>query len=204
MKINIRAVLSILALLAAAGVGAAYQGTVPERLAAAGRSLVGGTTVPSGPTPSLAQILANTDLLVRGFVGNGRSYLSHDQMEVLTEFVIQKPVILFERAPKVYLKPGPADVLTVVQRGGNVEIGHLTYAEVHEALPALESNSEYLFMLKNVGGRYYIAGSFYGAFALKGGRVVPLVRKAGFAPQVANRPVEESVSTLLTEVRRVR
>jgi hypothetical protein len=99
MPMVISATLSCWALVWAISGEATQRLTVPEALTAAGKSLVAGSTVPSGPAPSLTEILAETDLMVRGSVGAGRSYLSDDQTNVLTEWVIDNPVVIYQRDP---------------------------------------------------------------------------------------------------------
>src|SRR5687767_15334343 len=94
--------------------------TIPEKLRQAGMSLTGHTGVPSGPSPVFADILRDSDIVVRGFVGAPRSYLSEDQREVLTDFPITHPEFLYQR---------PSDrisahaTLTVTLVGGKVTIG---------------------------------------------------------------------------------
>lgn len=183
---------------------AAQRSTIPEALAAAGRSLFGGSTGPSGPPPALADVLAETDLIVRGFIGTGRSYLSEDEMNVLTEVPVESPVVIYERDPERQTKPGPATPLTLTLDGGTVRVGELTYTQTHGALPTLERNTECLLLLKKVKGRYHVAGRYYGAFELKGERMIPLTRMAGFASELRDRPIADGLATILQQLRSIR
>ena len=72
----------LLLLLAFAGTTHAQLLTIPQALGRAGKSLSGGPSIRSGPAPTLDQVLGDTDMIVRGIVGEARSYLSEDQMIV--------------------------------------------------------------------------------------------------------------------------
>src|SRR3989304_5341194 len=70
--------------------------TIPDVLAREGKSLSGFMTVPSGPTPSLTEVLGDADTVVKGLVGDSRSYLSDDQRDVYTDYVIVNPLFLYQ------------------------------------------------------------------------------------------------------------
>jgi hypothetical protein len=62
------------------------QATVPEVLAQAGASVTREVGIGSGPAPSVTGILRDADAIVRGFVGESRTYLSDDKREVYTDY----------------------------------------------------------------------------------------------------------------------
>ena len=70
--------------------------TIPELLRQSGKSLEGFTTVPSGVAPSIDQVIDGAEIVVRGIVGQPRSYLSNDQRDVYTEYPSRNPVILYQ------------------------------------------------------------------------------------------------------------
>jgi hypothetical protein len=152
----------------------------------------------------LSDILAETDVVVRGFVGTGRSYLSDDQMDVLTDLSIERPVVIYERVAKPVRTPGAPASMTVTQNGGTVSVGDLTYTQTHGALPPLERNTECLLLLTTVGGKYHVAGTYYGAFDLRGGKMVPLTGKAGFASEVKDQPVSLGLAVIMEQLRRTK
>jgi hypothetical protein len=55
--------------------------TIPQHLLRASEPLVHGWSEPSGRPPTLDQVLQPTDLIVRGIVGEPKSYLSDDQLK---------------------------------------------------------------------------------------------------------------------------
>lgn len=82
--------------------------TIPQQLAEQGTDLRSGASVPSGASPDVDVILRDTDVIVRGVVGNPRSYLSDDQLTIFSDYPIAKPVILFDTMIASSSKPGPA------------------------------------------------------------------------------------------------
>lgn len=157
--------------------------TIPEALERAGKSLSSGPSAPSGPVPTLDQVLSKTDTIVRGIVGQPRSYLSDDQMDVSTDYQILNPVILYKAAPTATKKPEMPTV-TVTTLGGVITINGLSFTSAHEALPPLEPGTECLFLLSHIGSRYYVAGAYYGAFRISNGKLLRLTQKQGFAPEI--------------------
>ena len=55
--------------------------------------LIRGGSVPSGAAVDLDVILRDTDVIVRGVVGNPQIYLSDDQTTILSDYAIAKPRI---------------------------------------------------------------------------------------------------------------
>lgn len=175
--------------------------TIPDRLRAAGTSLVGQTGVPSGPPPAFVEILRDADIIVRGFVGNPTSYLSEDQREVLTDFPITHSEILYQRPSE--RTPAKA-TLTVTLVGGTVTIGALSYTSRHDALPLLDPQSECLLLLKRRDGKFYVAGTYYGAFDIGEGRVRRLTKKQGFAAEYDDGPASEAAADMVGRLRVMR
>jgi len=164
-------------------VAPAQQPTIPEALAEAGTSLTGGTNIPSGPPISLAELLAQVDLIVAGTVKRSASYLSEDKHHVYTDLEVRQARVLFQARPVTTSRPGMPPTLTITQWGGKVTINGLSFTEEHELLPLLPDGTEGIFLLTQEGPRYFLAGKLYGAFATSQGKVKPLARKRGFAAE---------------------
>jgi len=96
MRPTVRVSALMLSAVALATMAHAQVLTVPQALASAGVSLQGGPTSPSGPLPTLDRILLKTDLIVSGVIGESRSYLPDDQMDVRTDYEVLAPIILYE------------------------------------------------------------------------------------------------------------
>jgi len=188
------------ALLSAAAVGAAQSRplTIPEALAKAGSSLSSGPTVGSGLPPSLDTVLQETDLIVRGVVGLPVSYLSDDQTEVLTDYPLVAPNVLYQRDQRAN---GETSGVTVTILGGDIAIDGLTFSSRHASLPQLTPGSEGVFCLKRVGDQNHIALRYFGVFAVLGLDLVPLVRKSGFAPEVKGKAADVVIDELVRRAR---
>jgi hypothetical protein len=86
--------------------------------------------------------------------------------------------------------------VTATLLGGTVTINGLSFTSSPDALPNLEPGSEYLLLLKRVGSRYHIAGTYFGAFQVADGKVTPVTKKRGFAPEYSNVPVAEAAERM--------
>ena len=100
--------------------------TIPAQLLQAGKSLKSGATIPSGMPPTVENLLSATDVIVRGTLGESRSYLSDDQTEVYTDYDIQNPQILYRAHPGVLSESEPSRI-TVTLWGGTVTINGLSF-----------------------------------------------------------------------------
>ena len=90
------------------------------------------------------------------------------------------------------LKQPELPTVTVTLLGGTISINGLTFTEKHEALPALVSGNEYVFLLKQVGNRYHIPGRYFGVFLREQDRLRPVTRKTGFAPELSGVPTVQA------------
>jgi len=174
----------------------AQQETIPERLSRLGRSISSGPSIPSGLGPTLDHILADTDTIVMGVVGEPRSYLSDDQMAVYTDYQLRNPAFLYQAALTGSTKP-ELPTVTVTILGGTITMNGLSYTRKDEALPSLEPGTEGLFLLKRVGNRYHIAGTYYGAFRIAEGRLTPLTKAQGFAPELQGGLVTQAAASMV-------
>jgi hypothetical protein len=85
-------------ILTSTAVASAQRPTIPDAIARGG--IGSAATVPSGPNPSVTTLLASTDILVFGRLGQPRSYLSGDQTEVFTDYNLEDAMMYFERIPR--------------------------------------------------------------------------------------------------------
>lgn len=178
--------------------------TIPEVLTGEGKSLGGFMTVPSGPTPTLTEILGDADTVVRGIVGESRSYLSDDQRDVYTDYSILNPIFLYQAEMVTSTRPGVMPTVTVTLLGGTIKFNGLTYTSQVMALPPLEPGTECLFLLKRIGDKYRIAGTFYGAFRVAASKLVPLTRKEGFASEYHEMPAIQATEDIVALLRALR
>jgi hypothetical protein len=155
--------------------------TIPEQLVQAGRDLKSGATVPSGLAPDIEVVLQETDLIVRGIVGEPRSYLSDDQTSIFSDYPIGKPRVLFDTL--VFEKPraGLPEIVVTIE-GGTVTVGSLKFTVAPGALPHLRPGSDCLLLLKRVKDKLHIAGFGYlGAFQIEDDKLTVLTGVRTFA-----------------------
>lgn len=174
--------------------------TIPDALARHGASLSGGRSIPSGPPPTLEQILAETDTVVTGVVGMPVSVLSTDQMDVYTEYPVRDSAILYQRTMPRFKQPQMPSV-TVTVLGGVITLNGLTYTSRHESLPSLTPGERCLFLLKSSDSRYFLAGTFYGVFRIDGPAIVPLTRHHGFADELRQEAAPQAIEAIIARVR---
>lgn len=189
--------LVVVVLLSAAGVSAQGE-TIPEQLLRQGGPLIHVMSIPSGPVPSMTDVLRDTEIVIRGVVGQPRSYLTDDQREVLTDYTINSPAVLYQSTVTQASKTGTSTYAVTVP-GGVVTIGGLTFTSKDYGLPPLEPGTECLFLLKRVGDQYRIVGWHYGIFQIAAAKLVPLSRREDFAPEYRGAPAADTVKQMITQ-----
>ena len=173
--------------------------TVPQAIARGATGRV--RSAPSGLVPSLVDLLRNTDLIVRGTVGEGRAYLSEDHLDVYTDYVLLNPAVLHGTvAGRSSNVPGLIPPLVVTQLGGAVQLGGVTFTQTEDGLPPLRPGMNCLLLLSRVGDKYHIAGTFFGALEVRNEKVFPL---GGDAHLLEHRgaPVDNTVRDFLAAMR---
>jgi hypothetical protein len=192
------------ALISAPLVQGQLEPTIPEILVRAGKSMSGFETVPSGPAPTVSDVLRNTDMAVRGIVGGARSYLSADQREIYTDYSLLRPSVLYQADVTRSARPGVLPAVTVTARGGTVNVNGLTYTFKVMALPPLELGSDCLFLLDKIGDRYMVAGVYYGVFRVSSGTLTPLTKKSDYAPEYRGAAAEPSILQIVGKLHELR
>lgn len=175
--------------------------TIPQALA---RGATGRVTTPgSGNPPSIESVLRETDLIVRGTVGEPRSYLSDDERDVYTEYTMTKPAILYATISLSSRGPGPVQQIAVSQLGGTLVVNGQTFTQTEQGLPLLRAGSEMLLLLQRVGNRWHIVKTFYGAFAIENGSLRPLGRPR-FAAEFRGVETTAGITQLLARSKAVK
>jgi hypothetical protein len=142
-------------------------------------------------------------MLVLGRLGEPHSYLSDDQMQVLTDYRLNEPNVFFDSTTRVAQGDTPHSII-VTQHGGTINVQGIMYTEAHEALGPLKPGSEVLCLLKRAGAKYQIAGfdGYYGVFEVENGVLKPLMSREDFAPDYRGRPLHDAVQSMLAVLRR--
>jgi hypothetical protein len=177
----------------------AQRATIPEVVARGGVNSV--ASVPSGQMPSLASLLDETDTVVVGTLGDGRSYLSKDETDVLTDYPLTGHTILFDGKAQVSRRPTMAPQMAVTQKGGTVVVNGVSFTQSEPALEPLKPGTRVLCLLKAVEGKNMIVETFFGIFSVEDGRVNPLMSREDFAPEYRGRDYREAVESMLIVLR---
>jgi hypothetical protein len=197
-KCHIRA-LVLLAIAMLSLVAHAQPETIPAAIA---KGAVGSvSTVPSGPTPTVAALLRTTDTVVIGTLGEPRSYLFDDQREVFTDYPLTDPTFIFQAHMMGASTPGRMPTVTVTQRGGTLIVNGTKFTQSEPALPPLQSGNRALFLLERAGDKYLIAGNFYGVFEIIDEKLMPLAARTDFAEEFKNITVAAAVDSIMTTLR---
>jgi hypothetical protein len=175
--------------------------TVPEALARGATGSV--RSAPSGMVPSIEDVLRETELVVRGTVGESRSYLSEDAQNVYTEYTIKKPLILYTTNSISSRQPGPVQQIAVSQLGGTLVINGQSFTQTENGLTPLEFGTEALLLLKRVGSRWLVAKTFYGAFNIENGKLRSLARRR-FAEEFRDAEATGAIPELLARLHAVK
>jgi hypothetical protein len=174
--------------------------TIPELIEEANRSLGRSVEIETGPPPSLESVLLESDIIVRGTIGAPTSYLSADQTEIYSDYPILNPEILWPPAPTATPLPGappPKPAITITHIGGRIVVNGHSFTMEHTQLPPLKTGTEGVFLLKQDGAKYRIAGTFYGAFKAVAGGLFPLARFPGYATELQGKTTDEAVQAFI-------
>jgi hypothetical protein len=186
----------VLAMSCLAGLGAQALRTIPDNIAAGGGWV--GPSVPSGQGPDMARVLALTDTLVRGIVGeHGASYLSDDQRDVLTDYPILSLVVLYQEALALSDRPGLVGKITVAVRGGSAMINGVPFTAVYRGQPQLTPGTEYLLLLRKDKAKYRVVGDYYGVFGTVDGRFGPLFKPSTFAQEYVGLGIDAAAERMV-------
>lgn len=180
----------------------AQRETIPAALARG--STERSRTSPSGQPPSIDLVATRTDVIVRGVLGEPRSYLSNDKINVFTEFPLTAASVLFDSEIATSKQPGRSRSLTVTQLGGSVTIGGKTFTQIEHGLPLMQPGTEGLFLLERVSDRYEIVGWFFGAFTVAGDRVRPMTPEKGLAVEYEALSTPAALGDIVSRVQKAR
>jgi hypothetical protein len=180
------------------GVVAAQRATIPESMASGATARF---TTMCGPSPTIDDVLARTALVVRGVAGVPRSYLSDDQMEVLTDVPIIGAVVLFDAATPAAGPSFPSREVLITWPGGQIIIDGQPFEDRLSGLQPLEPGTDVLLLLERSGGRLMPVLTYHGAFALDAAGVHPLVTSPRFVPSYRDAIAEDVIDDVLRRLR---
>ena len=172
--------------------------TIPEQLAQAGHDLKSGATVPSGRAPEIEFVLQQTDLIVRGIVGEPKSYLSNDQTDIFSDYPIKNPTVIFDILVARLPQPFPIEIVVTIE-GGTVTVSGLKFTMAPGALPNLRPGSECLLLLKRVKDKFHIAGwGYLGAFQILDNKLTALTGVRTFGTEYRGMEAPAAISSIVS------
>ncbi len=180
-----------------------FAQTIPEMLARERQDLGRFIRIERGALPSMESVAGDTDLVVRGTVGEPRSYLSKDETEVYSDYPILSPVFFYpQSAVDAYERTEVNGVVEVTHIGGRVVINGYKFTMDHRELPPLTPGEEYVFLLKRKDdGKYRIAGTYYGVFRIEEHGLKPLTSSPGFVPELNGMTATSAIDSIVGTVR---
>jgi hypothetical protein len=153
--------------------------------------------IADGTAVTLSQMIASTDLVVRGVVGEGVAQFTPDGQSITTTYIITNPTILFSAMPSVVTAPGVVPrPLTITMPGGTVPVGQF-FATVHYVeVTELKRGMGVIALLQDRGGKY-IPAAGAGVFEVNQGRVASLFARRGEHHEFSGMTVEQFVSQIV-------
>ena len=176
--------------------------TIPQAVASGARGRT--RTAPSGRPPDVAEVLRQTNVIVRGIVGQPISRLSDDEFDVYTDYEILDSTVLYADVVFGTAKAGAAPAVVVTQLGGTAAVNGIPYTQKEEGLDPLRSGMEAVFLLERVDGKLQIAGTFFGVFEISGGDLRPLTSRDTFALEYRGVQATAAVDDLVARLRAIR
>jgi hypothetical protein len=124
-------------------------GPFPDAQAVAQGPTDRNTSVGSGVLDNAPNLLADTDLLVRGVVGEPTTFLSNGGMNIYTEYPPIDTVTLYDSGVAASARPGPASrrPITVMKRAVRWPSTAARSVKFEAELPPLHPGTECLFLL---------------------------------------------------------
>lgn len=182
MKYNIAGFILALAAIAVSNDAAAQ--TIPEMLAQTDGPLVRTINVEPGLPPSLDELIAKADVIVRARVGFPVTYLSEDQKMVWSDYPLEDPLYAFPALAGATSRPGTINEIRVKHIGGTLTVDGRKVKVTFQQLPNLTPGAECLFFLNHEGDKYKISGGYYGAFVIDGDHAKQLAKVPLFVEEL--------------------
>jgi hypothetical protein len=113
----------------------AQNPTLRDRVASAHGSVQLHVNV-DGPIVTTQQMLAETDVVVRGLVGPGVARLAKDERTIMTTYELVNPQVSFSKTTVPANQPGIVPrAISLTQPGGTVAIGEFTATVEYDDVP---------------------------------------------------------------------
>ncbi len=154
--------------LVSAIVTASQRPSIPERVQKYGAREV--AIVREFSPVELPELVRSADLVLEGVVVGKKSYLTVDQMEIMTDYSIQTQRLWKRSAP---LKIELGQTITVNRPGGTLPIKDQLFVARENDFPEFELGEEYVLFLRKdpTTDRYIVPDGAQGAFRIQHGTI---------------------------------
>jgi hypothetical protein len=150
------------------------------------------------PRITLSQMLASTEIIVRGVIGEGVAQFTADGHGITTTYAITNPTVLFSAMPSQVTVPGIVPrALTITLPGGTVPVGRFSATMHFHGVTELKQGTRVIALLQEYRGQYIPAWGA-GVFELRQGRVVVLSSEQDANHEFSGLAADEFVSRIVT------
>jgi hypothetical protein len=128
--------------------------------------------------PTLAEMTAEADLIIQGSATPGRPYLSADQRDLYTDYLVVPSRVIFQRNVATTQISGVAPSIILKRWGGRTVINKVEVILEDVDLREFTAGDELVLFLvfDPADKKYQLAGEISGAFAVKRGKIEALVQ----------------------------
>ena len=150
---------------------------------------------------SLEEMVPKADLIVHGTVELRNTYLSADQRDLYTDYLVTPLRVFAQRTPQVATAPGAPLPIVLKRWGGQTVLNGVSVTVEDRDLRQFRSGDELVLVLvyDSADGKYQLAGDISGAFSVSRGQILPLV-----SHPIAESLRNTSIAQFESEVRRLR
>jgi hypothetical protein len=125
-------------------------------------------------TRPFEELVGSSDLVLQASVAPLRTYLSDDQYDVFTDFLVTPLTVLLQRTPDTSAVPGDARSIVVRQYGGRMVLDGVQITAVNrDAVPFDTTPTVVLFLKRAQTGGYELVHERLGVFRVRDGQLEP-------------------------------
>ena len=152
---------------------------------------------------STAELMAQSDLVLRGTITSSKSHLKSDETSVVTDYVVEPVKVFKQRQVASVARPGEVAQIIARRPGGKVMDGSLSLSTSVDAYPEAESfkrgEDVIVFLVYDSVARvYHFTGGPFGVFRIASRHVHPMTHEV--ATRRGDQPID--LAAFLSRVER--
>jgi hypothetical protein len=127
---------------------------------------------------TLEEMVPKADLIVQGKATPARTYLSADQRDLYTDYVVTPTRVILQRKADASRVPGVVEPIILTLWGGHTIIDNVEVTIEDSDLPSFKGGEDLLLLLvyNPVDRKYRLPGDISGAFGVQHGQIQPLLK----------------------------